>query len=191
VNFSSVMTQNSTPAGATGAAPVAVEAPVLKTWGKIVRIGGRDNGVTVYAIAGRHVDRDVFDLIIRVDKEDTTTEEHYGTFDSWKLVVDVGGDVARDVVAGLLAGALFSRAPNVEVVHSDVYYAYHDGTNIDMYYIRADNVLYIVDSDGEVYNLGTLRDAEEIPEEFGEEEKEVIRKFIRAVREIVICAFCL
>jgi len=175
------------PVGATGAAPTAEIAP-MKTWAKVIRHGGRDFGVTIYVVAGRQIDRDVYDLIIKIDRENYTAEEYYGTFDAWKMDVDVDGDVARDIVAAVLAGALFSRVSNSETVHSDAYYSYYEsGDGIyDVFYIRADNSVYIVDPDGEVYNIGTLRDAEEyIPEDFGEEVKEFIRRFIRAVRALV------
>jgi len=186
-------TEKNTPAGATGAALAAEIAPIMKTWAKVIRHGGKDYGVTMYVIAGRHIERDIFDLIVKVDKENYVTEEHYGTFDAWKLDVDIDSDVARDVVVAVLAGALFSRVSNGEVVHSDVYYSYHETSDgvYDVFYIRADNVVYVVDPDGEVYNLGTLRDAEEFIPDFEETVKEVVKRFIRAVREVVICAFCL
>jgi len=175
------------PVGATGAAPTAALAPIMKTWAKIVRIGGHDFGVRLYIIAGRHVDEDVFDLIVRIDKEDYTTEEHYGTFDARKLDIDIDSDVARDVASALITGALFSRVRGAEVQHADAYYSYYEIDNgvYDMFYI--DGAVYVVDPDGRTHGLGTLKDAEDfIPEEFDRVVKEVVRRFIRAVREIVV-----
>jgi len=177
--------EKNTPARATGAALAAEIAP-MKTWAKVIRHGGRDFGVTIYVVAGRQIDRDVYDLIIKIDRENYTAEEYYGTFDAWKMDVDVDGDVARDIVVAVLAGALFSRVSNSETVHSDAYYSYYETSDgvYDMFYIRVDNSVYVIDPDSEVYNLGTLRDAEEFIPDFEETVKEVIRRFIRAVRAL-------
>jgi len=158
-----------------GAGAAAVEAP-LKTWGKVVKFDAGDYSVDMYVVATG--DRDFFDLIIRVGKGDVV-EEHYGVFDAWKLDVDVDSEVARDVVAILLAHAIHGgRKSGVDVRHADAYYGEHG--DVKAYYI--DGGVYAVKND-RVYFLGTLRDAEEfIPEEFDESEKEFTRQFVRALK---------